>query len=64
VRHITREGPGGAESRAQRVRWRVDGAGGRGAGQRVWATRAGMGRPGKGGSWAGPVSNSAAFDLK
>jgi hypothetical protein len=64
VRHITREGPGGAESRARRVRWHVDGAGGRGAGRRVWATHAGMGRPGKGGSWAGPVSNSAAFDLK
>jgi hypothetical protein len=33
-------------------------------GRHVWAVRAGVGQPRKGGSWAGPESNSADFDLK
>jgi hypothetical protein len=33
-------------------------------GWRVWVACAGVGRPRKGGSWAGPESNSADFDLK
>jgi hypothetical protein len=33
-------------------------------GWRVWVARVGVGRPRKGGSWAGPESNNADFDLK
>jgi hypothetical protein len=39
-------------------------AGGVACGRRVWATRVGVGRPEKGGSWAGSESNSADFNLK
>jgi hypothetical protein len=64
ARHTAREGPGGVETRVRRGRWRAGGTGDRGAGRRVWAARAGVGRPRKGGSWAGPESNSADFVLK